>query len=334
MCPTVNELAIVIDPEDGFGVVPFVDGSPLFTAGTALWFEEVLCDPSPLTSDLPHRVVLRRCGCGQLDGSASAVIWVDGPLVRWTDWQVDLPPEDEDGPGPPVPPPLAFDKVDYERVVAEAMARVPPERRTPPQVPPWESIVRPGQPGGSHPSPAAPLDGASVLEVVRRAIATEVERVDDPAAGVPGGDPSDVIGWHPYAGPASPDDQARPGHPYYNPETWRYFQLVDVAYLDGLVIVEFRWPDPATPPLRYLLICHVEGTGSAEAAGYVVRTALRAQLAPGWRERLGHRWLDRDLVLLWRRDEHMQQTREDASWSRDPRLQSATDQPAPGGSGI
>ena len=140
MCPELNTLALVFDPdgsvfdpEDSFGVVPFVDGKPLFSdwAGTALYADEVLCDPSPLTSDLPHRAVLRRCSCGSLDSSASAVIWTDGPVVRWTDWKVDLPPENEDGPDPPAPPPLAFDRAEYERVVAEATARVPIEKRTP-----------------------------------------------------------------------------------------------------------------------------------------------------------------------------------------------------------
>jgi hypothetical protein len=48
--PKLNMLALVFDPEDDFGVVPFVDGTALFSdwAGTALFPYEVLCDPSPL----------------------------------------------------------------------------------------------------------------------------------------------------------------------------------------------------------------------------------------------------------------------------------------------
>ncbi|HMK95922.1 MAG TPA: hypothetical protein VK425_00155, partial [Acidimicrobiales bacterium] len=105
------------------------------------------------------------------------------------------------------------------------------------------------------------------------------------------------------------------GRPYYNAETWRWFELVDLAYLDELVIVEFRWANPATPPLRYLFVCHVDQVSSAELAASVVRSQLRAQLAPGWRERLGHRWLGPDRVLLWRQEERGQALREKTSWS-------------------
>lgn len=322
MCPELNTLALVFDPdgsvfdpEDSFGVVPFVDGKPLFSdwAGTALYADEVLCDPSPLTSDLPHRVVLRRCSCGSLDSSASAVIWTDGPVVRWTDWKVDLPPENEDGPDPPAPPPLAFDRAEYERVVAEATARVPIEKRTPPvHVRPWESIVRPGRTGEPDPAPYVRPDGPAVLEAVRASIAREVERVDDPVAGVAGGDPSDSAGWH--STTPSLREQSSIGRPYYSAETWRWFQLVDLAYLDELVIVEFRWTDPTTPELRYVFICHVDQVPSAQAAGSIVQGG-RAQLAPGWRERLGHRFLGADRVLLWGHNEQSQQIRDAASWS-------------------
>lgn len=193
MYPRLNTLALVFDTDrsvfnpDDFGVVPVVDGEPLFSkrAGTALYANEVLCDPSPLTSGLPHRVVLRRCSCGNLDSSASAVIWAKDDVVHWTDWMVDLPPEDNDGPEPPAPPPLAFDREEYEGVVAEAMAQVPIEKQTAPAWgPPWESIVRPGQPGEPYPPPPqARLDGPAVLVAVHASIAREVERVDDPVAG-------------------------------------------------------------------------------------------------------------------------------------------------------
>jgi hypothetical protein len=319
MCPALNTLALVFDPDhsvfdpDGFGVVPFVDGAHLFSdwAGTALHADEILCDPSPLTSDLPHRVVLRRCSCGNLDSTASAVIWADGPVVRWTDWKVNLPAEDEDGPDPPAPPPLAFDRAQYERAVAEARARVPVEKRTPPAHV-SETIVWPGRPGETG-SPLYVPDGRAVLDAVRASIAREVERVDDPVAGVPGGDPSDADGWHPTT--ASLRARSNIGQPYYDPETWRWFQLVDVAYLDELVIIEFRWADPTTPQLRYIFICHVDQVSSVETAASVVRAQLRLQLAPGWRDRLGHRWVGNDRVLLWRQDQQRQQARDAASWA-------------------
>jgi len=156
-------------------------------------------------------------------------------------------------------------------------------------------------------------DGPAVLGAVRASIAREVERVEDPVAGVPGGDPSDVAGWHPTT--ASLRERSNIGQPYYDPETWRWFQLVDVAYLDELVIIEFRWADPTTPHLRYIFICHVDQVSSVETAASVVRAQLRVQLAPGWRDRLGHRWVGNDRVLLWRQGQQRQRARDAASWA-------------------
>lgn len=62
----------------------------------------------------------------------------------------------------------------------------------------------------------------------------------------------------------------------------------------------FRWTDPATPPLRYVIFCHVDHVDSVEAAGWIVRMQLRRQLAPGWRERLDHLWLGRHHPVLFR----------------------------------
>lgn len=157
-------------------------------------------------------------------------------------------------------------------------------------------------------------EAAQILDAVEAMIARERERVDDPVTGVSGGDPSDGVGWRSLRG-----GDKRPGSPYYNADTWRWFQLVDLAYLDDLIVVEFRWTEPTTPTdLRYLLFCPADIEGSAATVAGVVRAQLRAQLAPGWRERLGHRWIGTDRVLLWRSDEITQKSRDDYRWSSVP----------------
>lgn len=45
-----------------------------------------------------------------------------------------------------------------------------------------------------------------------------------------------------------------PGRPNYDAETWRHFELVDLAYLDEMVLVEFAWTDPATDNRRPLVL--------------------------------------------------------------------------------
>jgi hypothetical protein len=171
----------------------------------------------------------------------------------------------------------------------------------------WSPLAGPPLP------PPPPLPGPEVLIAVRAMIAREIERVDDPISGVPGGDPSDVAGWHPGSAEKRPRG---PGRPVYDPEVWRWFQLADLAYLDELVLVEFYWTNPATPLLRHLLFCHVDGLTTAESAAMVVRGQLRAALAPGWRERLAHRWVGHDRVLLSRDDERSQQVRDDHLWDK------------------
>lgn len=154
------------------------------------------------------------------------------------------------------------------------------------------------------------LDPAEVLAAIKAVIAREVERVDDPLAGTSGGDPSDAGGWH------SHGTTDGPGVPYYNPETWRWFRLVDLTYLDPLVLVEFRWIDPTMPQqLLYLLFCNLGGVDSIGLATSVVRSELRAQIAPGWRERLHHHWIDRSHVLLWRKNDVTQENRDAYGWS-------------------
>ena len=151
--------------------------------------------------------------------------------------------------------------------------------------------------------PGAPgLDAAALVARVRAVLKREVERVDDPVAGVAGGDPSDENGWYPARG--GPARAPRIGRPFYNAETWRWFELVDVAYVDELVVVVFRWTDPATPPaLRYVIFCHVDRVAAVDSAAWIVRMQLRRQLAPGWRERLEHRWLGRHHPVLFRPDD-------------------------------
>lgn len=169
----------------------------------------------------------------------------------------------------------------------------------------WSSPPGPSLP--PPPPPAAP----DVLDAVRVVIAREVERVGDPVAGVAGGDPSDVPGWH--AGPAD-GTPSGPGRPYYNAEAWRYFEVVDVAHVDEMVLVEFSWTDPATPDLRYLLFCHVDRLTTAESAAMVVRSQLRTALAPGWRERLARHWLSNRKVLLLRNNDVKQRVLDEHRW--------------------
>jgi hypothetical protein len=169
-------------------------------------------------------------------------------------------------------------------------------------------------PGPCLPPPPPP-PAQAVLDAVRAVIAREVERVDDPVAGVAGGDPSDVAGWHPGSLDGPPGG---PGRPSYDAETWRHFELVDLAYIDEMVLVEFAWTDPTTPDLRYLIFCHVDQLTTAESAGLVVRSQLRSALAPGWRERLAHDWLSRRKVLLRRNDDKRALVLDEHCWN-DPR---------------
>ena len=139
------------------------------------------------------------------------------------------------------------------------------------------------------------IEDNEVLDAVRSVLLHEVERVDAPAAG-PDADSLDRVGWHPLVPP--PGAATGVGQPGFEPETWRWFELVDLAYLDEMVVVEFRWTDPATPRLRYLLHCSVDQLSTAQDVALIVRTALRRQLRSGWRERLGHHWLGHDRVVL------------------------------------
>ena len=133
------------------------------------------------------------------------------------------------------------------------------------------------------------LADAKVAEAVRAILEGEVDRVRHP-----GPRPDDREGWHPGGDP----DSVGPGRPVFDPETWRYFELRDVAVIDGLILIAFGWTEPPTPPLTYLTISHPR-PGSIHAAASSTRGALRALLRPGWRSRVERRWLDRDRVLIF-----------------------------------
>lgn len=144
--PSVLGLEFDWNPELGAMEVVFrVDGVRLFDGcfGAGMPIGDLLCDPSPLLSDLPHRVVLRRCSCASIAcGSASAVISADQSHVHWTDWEV-LSLE-----GAVEPECMYFERSQYEAVVTEAMRRVPVELREPHEAAQsWERVVRPGGPG-------------------------------------------------------------------------------------------------------------------------------------------------------------------------------------------
>jgi hypothetical protein len=100
------------------------------------------------------------------------------------------------------------------------------------------------------------LDPSDIAKAVRALLLKETERVDDPRP-----IPEDQAGWHALK-PLAPET---PGAPFYDPESWRWFELVDVGFVDEMVLVVFRWTDPSTPELRYSSLAHADGLPSAEA---------------------------------------------------------------------
>lgn len=154
----------------------------------------------------------------------------------------------------------------------------------------------------------------AVISAIKKMIDREVERVDDVAASVPGGDPSDFSGWVPYHPDHTEEERAAQiGRPRYGPESWRWFTLVDVAILDGAAVVKFRWDEPGSPQLDHLVFI---GLGrylerGSDVAALVARSHLRVLLsphdrfrgaptntAPGWRNRVIRIWLAKNLVVV------------------------------------
>lgn len=119
----------------------------------------------------------------------------------------------------------------------------------------------------------------------------ETERVDDPRF-----IREDRAGWH----ALRPITPVAAGAPYYEPESWRWFDLVDVGYVDEMVLIVFWWTDPLTPELRYSFLAHADGLPDAGAAALIVRSQLRQPFEPGWRDRVKQRWLSQGKVLVWR----------------------------------
>lgn len=171
------------------------------------------------------------------------------------------------------------------------------------------------------------------VDQVHAVLGREVARVDDPAASRPGEDPSDAIGWHPSGDAVDEEDHRHvSARPAYDPESWRYFDLLDVAYLDGLAVIEFHWTAPGTPTLRYLVLCAVSiaiRNGVTEhtprIAAYLVRTHLRYLLSPGWREQVSRIWLGRDRVLIQPAGPQYERTQAvlDQLWTRAPQDESS-----------
>lgn len=81
--------------------------------------------------------------------------------------------------------------------------------------------------------------------------------------------------------------EARPVESYpadmlsYEPESWRWFELVDLGYVADMVLVTFRWTDPSTPELRYCYLTPAGGLPNSDAAAVLVRAQLRRLLHPG-----------------------------------------------------
>ncbi|MFD1722373.1 hypothetical protein [Amnibacterium endophyticum] len=135
------------------------------------------------------------------------------------------------------------------------------------------------------------LDPAEVATAIRDLLRKDTDRVDDPHP-----IPEDRGGWH-ADNPLTPD---APGAPVYEPESWRWFELVDVGFVDEMVLIVFRWTDPATPELRYSFLAHADQLPNAASIATVIRGQLRTLLQPGWRDRVEKQWLSRDKVLIRR----------------------------------
>lgn len=141
---------------------------------------------------------------------------------------------------------------------------------------------------------------AEVAAAIRDLLRKDTDRVEDPHP-----IPEDRGGWHAY-NPLSADSA---GTPVYDPETWRWFELVDLGFVDEMVLVVFRWTDPATPELRYSVLAHADQLPNASSIATVVRGQLRSLLQPGWRDRVEKQWLSRDKVLIRRPQTHPDRAR-------------------------
>ena len=181
----------------------------------------------------------------------------------------------------------------------------------------------------TDPTPAP--SASDLIAAVRAALLREVARVDDPVAGISGGDPSDMTGWRPYIPGCAPSPA--PGRPYYDAEAWRWFRLIDVAILDNSVFVKFAWDEPDTSHVEYLAIVPVDqyaGLGAAGAA-LIVRTHMRDLLAPldalqsapsnsvpGWRNRVSRTWLGPNFALVTPPMADRAQSILDLAWNAPP----------------
>ena len=129
-------------------------------------------------------------------------------------------------------------------------------------------------------------DPDEVVAAIKKVLHREVERVDDPVAGVPGGDLSDRDGLHGVP-PGGLPDGPRLGLPLYDPEAWRWFDLVAVGYLDGQAFIKFAWTDPATPEARRYLHVAAAGYGNAEIDASLVRSTTPGTTTRWWRRSCG-----------------------------------------------
>jgi hypothetical protein len=211
---------------------------------------------------------------------------------------------------------LADLQLGHSPIVALALPSVVPKR-----IPDWHT-------GCVTDASTSPSRGSDLVTAVRSVLLREVERVDDPVAGVPGGDPSDTSGWHPYT--VDHDPRSAPGRPFYDAESWRWFRLIDLAVLDGTILVKFGWDEPGTPPLNHLAQIPVPRYTSLDQTGValIVRTYLRYLLAPldalksapsnatpGWRNRVMRTWLEPNLVLISPPDPDLSQSVLDRAWN-------------------
>ncbi len=103
-------------PEDGNHVQIFANGRELTSRGAGLGmdpFELLIPENRLIATDVPRKVSVARCTCGELECDATTVVIVrEGDRVRWEWGEVD----------PPVGRPLVFEAGQYEAEMSRISA--------------------------------------------------------------------------------------------------------------------------------------------------------------------------------------------------------------------
>lgn len=129
------------------------------------------------------------------------------------------------------------------------------------------------------------LPAVEVIAAIVQMIRSEVDRVRGPDVVTA----ADYAGWADAAPLESELNSGRaPGSvlSQYRAEAWEWFSLEDVALLDRSVVIVFRWLDPQTPSLRYVVCLPVEHwlSVSLQTIAAIVRLHLPPGNCSGWRK--------------------------------------------------